>query len=168
MVHIDKKTIKETIIGVSGESMLFITCAFLVAAVAATVLALEGDPKEFVAIGTGFVLAAGAIYTARGHLEKEQWKRLCITTLIAMVALTLSGVATADVSGATLGGTTLGFIQVSLAAIALTALVYAPRIIFLCAMYRRKRMIVKSAQSGEYPEAVRVAEGKQKRFADTD
>ena len=66
-------SVTETIVGIIGELMLFLTSAFLVAAVATALLALDRDTKEYVAIGTPFVVAAGAMYTARGYLEQRRW-----------------------------------------------------------------------------------------------
>lgn len=141
--------------------MLFLTSAFLVAAVAATVLALEEDPNGYVPIGTAFVLAAGATYAARGYLEKRNWKRLSMTTLIAVIALILAvlGVRAADVTCTTVWATVRGFLGVSVAAMAVTLLMYVLRIAWLGMMYCRKRQIVKNVKSGEYAAAVNVAEG---------
>ncbi len=150
----------ETMVGVIGEFMLFLTAAFLVVAVATALLAMDGDAKEYVAIGMPFVVAAGSMYTARDYLEKRQWKRLSMTTLIVVVALGMSGVGTADVTGATLGETVLGSFVVAASASIVTFIIYVLRIYHLCLMYLRKRTIVKSVQSGNYAEAVKVAEGR--------
>ena len=161
-------SVMETIAGIIGESMLFLTSALLVVAVAAALLALDVDAKGYVAIGTPFVVAAGAMYTARGYLEKRQCKKLSITALIAVIALTMSGVGTADVLDATVRETVLGSLIILLAAIAVTLIVYVLRIAHLCAMYRRKRKIVKSVRAGNYSEAVKVAEGRQSSGTGTD
>ena len=150
-------SVKETIVGVVGESMLFLTVGALLAAVFTLVLAVTEVPNGYVGIGMAFVLAAGAMYTARDHLEKRRWKRLSITTLIGVIALMLSG-AGATAVGATIWQTGLGFLGVSIAAMGVTLIVYVIRINYLYMMYRRKRMIVKSVESGEYSEAVKVAE----------
>lgn len=154
-------SVKETMVGVIGEFMLFLTAAFLVVAVAAALLAVDGDAKGYVAIGTPFVVAAGAMYTARGYLEQRQWKRLLMTTLIVVVALTMSGVGAADETGASLWQTVLGSLAVAVTASFVTFLIYVIRIAHLCEMYRRKRTIVKSVRSGDYSEAVKVAEGRR-------
>ena len=151
--------VRETVVGIIGEFMLFLTLAFLVAAVAATLLALDGDAKEYVDIGTPFVVAAGAMYTARGYFEKWQWKKLLITMSIVAIALTMSGVGITDVTGATLWETVKGFLCVLATAIGVTLIVYVPRIAWLGMMYCQKRKIVKSVRSGDYSEAVKVAEG---------
>ena len=161
-------SVTETIVGVIGELMLFLTSAFLVAAVAVALLALDGDTKEYVAIGTPFVVAAGAMYTARGYLEQRQWKRLSMTTLIVVIALTMSGAGTTDVTGATVWEAARGFLGVLLAAIVPTFLIYVVRIAYLYMMYRRKQTIVRSVRSGKYSEAVKVAKGRQSGVGGTD
>ena len=158
----------DTVVGMIGELMIFLTSAFLVVAVAAALLALDGDAKEYIAIGTPFVVAAGAMYTARGYLENRQWKKLSMTTLIVVIAVTMSGVGTADVTGATIWETAVGALAALVAAIVVTLFVYAVRIAYLYKMYRRKRTIVKSVQSGNHSEAVKVAEGRQASVAGTD
>ena len=158
----------ETIVGIIGEVMLFLTLAFLVVAVAAILLALEEDPKEYVSIGTPFIVAAGAMYTARGYLEQRQLKRLSMTTLIVVTALAMSGVGTSDVTGTTVWQTVLGFFWVLATAIFVLLFVYIFRIAYLCKMYCRKRSIVKSVLAGKYSEAVKMAEGRQSCVSDTD
>ena len=71
-------------------------------------------------------------------------------------------------TGATVWETVRGFLAVLLAAIVVTLFVYFLRIAHLCKMYRRKRTIVKSVRSGNYSEAVKVAEGRQSSVAATD
>ena len=164
----DEMSVTETIVGTIGELMLLLTTAFLVVAVAAALLAMDGDAKEYLAIGTPFVVAAGAMYTARGYLENHQWKKLSITTLIVAIALMMSAVAAADVTGATVWETLLGSLAVLLLATVVTLFVYVLRIVHLCNMYGRKRTIVKRVRSGNHSEAVKVAEGRQSRVAVTN
>ena len=164
----DEMSVTETIVGTIGELMLLLTAAFLVVAVAAALLAMDGDAKEYLAIGTPFVVAAGAMYTARGYLENHQWKKLSITTLILAVALMMSAVGAADVTGATVWETLLGSIAVLLVATVVTLIVYVLRIAHLCNMYCRKRTIVKMVRAGNYSEAVNVAEGSQSMVAVTN
>ncbi|MYC39178.1 MAG: hypothetical protein F4X66_20050 [Chloroflexi bacterium] len=163
-----KVNVTETIIGIMGELMLLLTVAFLVVAVATMVLALEEYPKEYLAIGTPFVVAAGAMYTARGYLEQRQWKRLSMTTLIVATALTISAVGTSDATGATVWQTAWGFFWVLASAIFVLLFVYVFRIAYLFKMYLRKRTIVESVQAGKYSEAVKVAEGRQSGVGGAD
>ena len=77
---------RETAAGVAGEVMLFLTSVFLIAAVAAMVVALEARSeegvKESVAIGAAFVVAAAALYAAsitttvrkKGALSTSSWR----------------------------------------------------------------------------------------------
>lgn len=156
-----KVTARETIIGIIGELMLFLTSAFLMAATAAMLLASEEYPKEYIAIGTPLVALAGVTYTARGYVEKRRWKRLIMTTWIAVTAVALLTMAITDLLGITVWATVRGFLCVSVAATMLLILPYLARTGYLWLMYNRKRQIVKNVKSGEYAAAVKVAEGEE-------
>ena len=130
---------KETMLGVIGEFMLFLVSVFLLAAFATALLAMGGDPKGYVSIGTPLVLAAGATYTARGYFENEQWKRLSMSTLIAAVALMMSVAGSTGGAGGSLWQTVLGFSQVLVASTLVLLFVYALRVAYLCCKWCEKR-----------------------------
>ena len=158
----------ETIRGVFGELMLFLTAAFLTVALAAVYLAFVGDPEKYIAIGTPFVVAAGAMYTARGYLEQCQWKKLSITALIVVIAVTMSGTGTTTVTGETVWEAAKGFFGVSIAAIMTTFAAYIVRTIYLINMYFNKRTIVKSVRSGNFQQAMQVAKGRRAGLVGTN
>lgn len=152
-------TFKETMAGFAGEFMLFLTLTFLVAAVASILASSGEDPQGYVAIGTPFVVAAGAMYTARDFLEKRRFKRLLMTLSISAVSLAMSGVGVAGVTGGTVGGTVIGFVGVTVLASIATSIIYFLRAFYLIKMYCRKLTILKGVRSGNYLMAVEVAEG---------
>ena len=149
---------RETMVGIFAEFVLFLTVISLLAGAASVVAALEEDPKVNVGVGTVFILAASAMYNARGYLEKQQWKRLFMATLIAVTALTASVIGASAVIDADAWETVKGLLGVTIISIIVVSIGYVIRILYLSVMYVRKFMIVKRVQSGKYSEAVKLAE----------
>ena len=149
----------ETVRGFAGETMLFFTTVFIVAAVAALILAFEEKPRGYVPIGTSFIVAAKAMYDARHHLEQQLYKKLCMTLLVSVVALLLVFPVVSDEVGVTFWETVKGFYGILVVASILVLILYSFRLVSLAVMWIRKRKIVRLASSGCYKEAVEVARG---------
>ena len=149
----------ETLRGITGEVLLFLFTAAVVAATAALIVTLESkEPQKEAVIAALYTLIAGALYTTRTYLDEGKWKKLAILSITTLILIVLSTVNVTHTLNTEILETVQGATGVVLAAAFLTSILYIFRMTYLCCKWWTKRRIKELSRTENHKEAVEIAE----------